>query len=163
MKGEYKNPNYMKEWRNSHKQEISEYNKKYRLEHLEEINERTKKYRSENKENIKEKQAERNKRFYSTPLGRAKAIIGTYKKKDKKYGRETTLTAEQLIHLWNNGCYWCGETDWHKLGADRIDNEKGHTLENCVCSCKSCNDKRGVKTFREFQESNAIIQHHLHL
>lgn len=34
MKGEYKNPNYMKEWRNSHKQEISEYNKKYRLEHL---------------------------------------------------------------------------------------------------------------------------------
>ena len=46
------------------------------------------------------------------------------------------------MQFWNDGCCYCGETDWHKLGADRIDNSKPHSKENCVCACEKCNVER---------------------
>ena len=94
----------------------------------------------------------RNKR--KTKIGRALHLIESYRFQDKKYNRgECTLTTEQLIQLWENGCYWCGEKDWNKLGADRIDEKKPHTLENCVCSCWACNSINHLKSRR-----NPILQ-----
>lgn len=90
---------------------------------------------------------------------RACKLIQNYRFLDKKYKRcECLLTVEQLINLWEQGCYWCGETDWHKLGADRIDNSKPHTIDNCVCSCRNCNVKRGrtIKVFQYTSEGKFI-------
>ena len=85
-----------------------------------------------------------------TFIGRAKHLIESYIQQDKKYNRgECTLTPEQLIGLWENGCYWCGEKDWNKLGADRIDEKKPHTLENCVCACSMCNSINHLKSRRK--------------
>ena len=145
-----------KEWKAKNKDKIREYNKKYREEHKEKIKEKAKEYIENHKEEIKNQNKIRCREWYLIKENRAKMLIKCYKKDDKQLNRgECTLTPEQLISLWENGCFWCGETDWHKLGADRIDNKKAHTLENCVCACKSCNDKRNNKTFEEFKE---IIQ-----
>ena len=37
-------------------------------------------------------------------------------------------------------CVYCGDTK--RIGADRIDNTKGHTKENCVPCCIECNIAR---------------------
>lgn len=85
-----------------------------------------------------------------TFIGRAKHLIESYIQQDKKYNRgECTLTQQDIFDLWEQGCYWCGETDWHKLGADRIDEKKPHTLENCVCSCWDCNNINHLKSRRK--------------
>lgn len=113
----------------------------------------TNKLRSECYRNNKEQILEEFRNKYKTKNGRAKALVGSYKYSDREQGRgECTLTAEQLINLWDEGCFWCGETDWKKLGADRIENDKPHTLENCVCSCWACNDKRGRIDFDVFKK-----------
>ena len=142
-----------KEWKAKNKEKIKEYNKKYKAEHKEQIKEKTKEYRESHKEEIKVKNKERCREWYLIKENRAKMLIKCYKKDDEQLNRgECTLTPEQLISLWENGCYWCGEKDYTKLGADRIDNTKAHTLENCVCACKSCNDKRNIKSFEEYKK-----------
>lgn len=120
-----------REWRKNNSNHIKEYNEKHR---------------QKNKEYHKNYEQKR----ISTPLGRAKSLIRAYKSSDKKKGYgECTLTPEQLIGLWNKGCVYCGETDWHKLGADRLDNKKPHALENCVCSCWKCNDTKQRKAIKQ--------------
>jgi hypothetical protein len=147
------------EWKLKNKEKIKEYNKQYKAEHKDEIKSYQKEYIEKNKEQITKRNSEYHKVYYKLKENRARAIIKTYIKKDKEYNRgECTLTPEQLVKLWENGCYWCGEKDYMKLGADRIDNTKAHTLENCVCACKSCNDKRNTKTFEEYKK---IIQQSL--
>ena len=90
-----------------------------------------------------------NKNKKKTKDGRSQHLIDSYIQQDKKYNRgECTLTTEQLIQLWENGFHWCGETDWTKLGADRIDETKPHTIDNVVCSCSMCNTKRHLKSRR---------------
>lgn len=155
-----------KKYREEHKKERSEYQKRYYQEHKEDLIEYQNNYRDEHRVEKNQKQIEyaSNKReelsqwqrdYRKTKVGRAKSLILSYRQKDEKYERgKCTLTAEQLIGLWNNGCYWCGEKDWTKLGADRIDNTKAHTLDNCVCACWSCNDKRGGLNFDEFKKIN---------
>lgn len=90
-----------------------------------------------------EKQKQKTKEFKKTFEGRISQLSYNYKNYDmKRFGDVDTITKKQLLDLIKNGCYWCGESDWHKLGADRIDNTKPHTLENCVCGCMDCNRKR---------------------
>lgn len=90
---------------------------------------------------------------------RATILLRNYMALDKKYDRgECSLTKEDIYKLWEQGCHWCGETDWHSLGADRLDNSKPHTKENCVCSCRNCNVKRGrtIKVFQYTSEGKFI-------
>ena len=72
---------------------------------------------------------------------RAKQMCSTYKSLDKKKGFDISnnIEHEKMLELWKYGCIYCGESDWHKLGCDRIDNSKPHSTDNIVCSCKDCN------------------------
>jgi hypothetical protein len=75
------------------------------------------------------------------------------------------LTKEQFFSIVNNHCNYCGNepsnfvSDKHNNrfyynGIDRIDNNIGYTLENCVAACKICNRaKRDLST----QEFNSWI------
>ena len=95
--------------------------------------------------------------YRKTKYGRALHKISRYNELDKIHNRgECTLTVEQFISLCEKGCYWCGEKDWRKLGVDRIDNSKPHSIENCVCSCGECNTKRNRKTFEEYKDIIAL-------
>ena len=123
----------MKKYAEKHKEELFEYRQQYKKEHKEEISEYQKKYRK-------------------TPYGRAYYLITAYKRDDKKNNRDKcTLTPQWVIdNIFSKPCHYCGETDWTKLGCDRIDNSKPHTPDNVVPCCYSCNCKKGVKKYEDY-------------
>lgn len=77
-----------------------------------------------------------------------------------KFDCENELDGKWIMdNILPSGCIYCGETDWHKLGCDRIDNTKPHTKDNVVCCCKRCNTLRSNKfTVDEMKEIGAVIK-----
>lgn len=138
------NPNYDKEWYAKYRGYYRQYdkdNKEQRIAYQ-------KNYREEHKEEI----SEIKKNYHSTQFGRAVNICSTYTQSDKERNRgECTLTPQWIVdNIFSKSCIYCGESDWHKLGCDRIDNNLPHTPENVVCSCWDCNNKRKNKPFKVF-------------
>lgn len=122
-------------------------------EERDEYNKKRREKRQANRDAILEKEAAKR----ATKYGRARMLKNGYAHQDRKTKRgKCTLTEEQIMQFWNDGCYYCGETDWKKLGADRMDNDKGHTIENCVCACAKCNKERGNMPFHIFK----FMKHH---
>lgn len=86
----------------------------------------------------------------------------------RKRGLEYTLTREEFIKLTSSNCFYCGSEpknickslsskgkygnngDYIYNGIDRIDQNKGYIIENCVPCCKTCNWAKGEKTLEEF-------------
>lgn len=144
-----------KKYRETHKEEISERNKRYREANKERISEYFKDRYKDHKEKICERINTRRKVYRNTKPGRAKMLLDAYKQYDKKKERgECTLTVEWIIENIFSGqvCHWCGESDWMKLGCDRIDNALPHTPENVVCSCEYCNKDRKQKSYEEYRK-----------
>lgn len=142
---------YYKQYQQEHKEELAEYNKQYRQDNKEEIAEQKKQYYQDNREEL----AEYYKQYYQTPMGRALCLVRNYRRNDKKYNRgECTLTAQWIIENIFSGqkCIFCGESDWEKLGCDRIDNSLPHTPDNVNPCCDECNTKRGKKTYDEYMK-----------
>lgn len=82
---------------------------------------------------------------------RAERLANAYKKIDERKGLDNNITADYILkHIFNTTCMKCGESDWHKLGCDRIDNTKGHLVDNVVCACRECNIKRNTILFEKF-------------
>ena len=94
-------------------------------------------YYRQNRDRIRAKNTEYN----STPIGRAKNLLRSYRQSDKEYNRgECTLTEDYILeHIFTQPCAHCGETDWRKLGANRLDNNLPHTPSNVEPCCFSCN------------------------
>ena len=85
---------------------------------------------------------------------RAQRLCEAYKKIDDKKGRDNDLTYDYILkHIFTSTCNKCGESDWHKLGCDRIDNTKGHLQNNVVCACRKCNVKRGLLKYEDFYDT----------
>ena len=122
-------------WKTKNKEKISEYQAGW--------------YQN-NKEKLTEYWAEHR----STPLGRASNLAGGYKVLDKKYDRgECTLTADWIVeNIFSQPCHYCGETDWTKMGCDRIDNSLPHTPDNVVPCCYHCNCKKHTTPYDEFMK-----------
>ena len=140
-------------------EEQKEKRRKYYLEHKE----REKAYMAAYYKANKEKYAKHNSEYYEankeviaekrkSPMGRAYNLLQAYKISDAEYNRgECTLPAKWIVdNIFTNPCHWCKNTDWHKLGCDRIDNDKPHTPDNVNPCCEECNKKRGTKTYEEF-------------
>ena len=110
------------------------WDKKYAITHKE--------HRAEHRAFLKE-----NDKHYN-----AGRLVRRYRQSDLKYNRgECTITAEWLEeNIYTKPCLYCGETDWHKLGCDRIDNLKPHTPNNCIPCCKRCNEVRQRKDFLDY-------------
>lgn len=172
----------VKEYRQEHKEEIAECQKRYNQEHKEEIVEYQKRYHQEHREELlegkkqyyrehREERLEYDKRhrqehpeylkqYRQTQYGRAATLLGGYHQKDKLKGFETDLTPEWIVNnIFNSKCYYCEESDWTQLGTDRIDNTKGHTMDNCICACMKCNAGRGNRySVEEFKRYKQIRQ-----
>lgn len=112
----------------------------YRNNNKSKIAETSKVYRERNKEILSEKHA----KYRQSKEGRAVYLAYNYKVQDLKHGRgESTITPQWIIeNIFTKHCAYCGQTDWRKLGCDRIDNTKPHTEDNVVCSCGKCNVKK---------------------
>lgn len=122
-----------------------QYKKQYYQEHKEEIAE----YYQDNKEFF----FKRRKQYDKTPMGRAINLVKRYRQSDKQHNRgKCTLTAKWMVDniFSDQKCIFCGESDWVKLGCDRIDNSLPHTPDNVNPCCEKCNTKRGRKEFEEF-------------
>lgn len=161
LKGE-KAKEYQKQYREKHKKYFSEYKKQYRINNKDKIAEYFKQYYKDNKDKFSESQKKRIQTFY----GRASMLINGYKREDKKYKRgECTLTTEWIIDNIFSGqkCVYCGETDWQKLGCDRINNDLSHSPDNVVCCCAECNKKRGKKVYEEYLKEIDKSQENTHI
>ncbi len=122
------NPNYTKEWRDKN----PDYYKEWFQNH---------------KDSTRIKQNDYNK----TKQGRSNYLLSGYRKQDKELNIACTITQRWILdNIFNSSCVYCGESDWRKLGCDRIDNTKAHTPDNVVCACCSCNVKRNITPFRDF-------------
>lgn len=102
---------------------------------------------------MRKTQKEYNEKYLNTQKGRAKNLLGAYRANDKKYNRgECTLTAQWIIdNIFTKHCPHCGETDWHKLGCNRLDNSKPHTIDNVEPCCIKCNNDLARIEFKKIQ------------
>lgn len=151
---------YMKRWRADHRDERAAYKKQWHAENRAAQAAYMKQWRADHKEHIatyyQENKEERlaymkqyNAAYYSSIFGRAVHFARNYKRNDIKYNRgECTITPEWIVENLFSGqvCQYCGESDWHNLGCDRIDNTKPHTPDNVRCCCEKCNKKKGRKS-----------------
>ncbi len=62
-----------------------------------------------------------------------------YKAQDRKKGYISDLTSEFIQKSFESPCVYCG---FPAITLDRIDNNLGHTIANCVPACYECNIAR---------------------
>ena len=81
--------------------------------------------------------------YNKTPKGRAVYLLNRYKSSDKEHNRgESDLTSQWIVeNIFSKPCAHCGETDWRKIGCNRLDNSKPHTMDNVEPCCGECNRK----------------------
>lgn len=137
------NPDYKAKWRTEHLDSTKESWRRYYMKHSDAIKEWNKSYREDNKEQI----AEYKRDYTKTPKGRAVRLLTEYRREDKKRNRgECTLTADWIVeHIFSQPCAHCGETDWTKIGCNRLNNSLPHTPDNVEPCCMKCNIKLGAK------------------
>lgn len=93
---------------------------------------------------------------------------------NKKY-KEFLLTQEEFSKLIRSDCHYCGappslDNIWNKSakritqnedtafnGVDRVDSDKGYTIDNCVPCCKTCNRMKWDLSEDVFYEKIAVL------
>lgn len=85
--------------------------------------------------------------YQKTKQGKAVRMAGAHRESDYKRGFDVSNNIDYqwiMEHIFNGQtCYYCGESDWRKLGCDRINNKLPHTPDNVICACRKCNTNRG--------------------
>lgn len=72
---------------------------------------------------------------------KAVKMVNQYKCRDKKLGMICDITFNWFIdNIVTKSCIYCGSTD--RIGCDRADNSKGHTIDNVQPCCFECNTIR---------------------
>ena len=74
---------------------------------------------------------------------KASKMISSYKASDKRKGYELCdITTDWMIeNIITKPCLYCGDTK--RVGCDRIDNHRGHTMDNVIPCCYECNIAKG--------------------
>lgn len=142
-----------KEYREKNKEKRSEYFKEYRLKNADKIKaykdgrkadtkEYNRQYYLKHREEIIAQKTEYNKSYNKTQMGRAQKQFQQYKFMDKRngFGDVIDFDAKWIVdNIYTKKCAHCDETDWHKLGCNRLDNSKPHTKDNVEPCCFHCN------------------------
>ena len=89
-------------------------------------------------------------------------LFSHYKAQAKFRKREFFLTKKQFRKLIKGNCSYCGNSPFaiwqYKYrssnvvynGIDRVDSNKGYTVDNCVSCCQHCNYMKRSFTLDEF-------------
>ena len=91
---------------------------------------------------------------------------GHYKKRAEKSNLKFEIKLEEFKKIIFQPCVYCGEIESNttkrkmmdrtiKLnhnGIDRVDNDKGYILENCVSCCKICNLMKRDLSYNQWME-----------
>lgn len=97
----------------------------------------------------------------------------------KKNNIEVTINSKQYENIGKQNCYYCGNSPqktqrfsnrkyvntepMYLNGLDRLDNNKGYILENCVSCCTSCNYSKHILNENEFKEKIIKIYNNMNL
>jgi hypothetical protein len=101
-------------------------------------------------------------------------ILSKYEYGAKRRGLEFELPKEKFRELCIDNCFYCGTNpgniepasgyrngEFIYNGIDRVDNNKGYTIDNCVTCCKICNLMKHALTQEQFLEHVENIVKHL--
>lgn len=101
------------------------------------------------------------------------ALFSVTRHSAKKRGYTWKLTKKQVAHLTKQPCNYCGllpsqvfyqkgcNGEYVYTGIDRIDNEKGYTIDNVISCCTKCNRAKFTMTLEEFEEWITMVYKHL--
>lgn len=106
---------------------------------------------------------------YDDPIeGKCSILYSNYKSRAKIKGWGISLTFEEFKNLVTQDCHYCGlkptmyredRVKWRKgmsrvyfNGIDRLDSNKGYTLENSVPCCEDCNKAKRNLSKEQFLE-----------
>lgn len=82
----------------------------------------------------------KSRKDYSSKLEvKAYLRLLSYMRRDKRRSQLNDLTHEFIVKSLDSPCHYCS---FPSDGLDRIDNNIGHVISNCVPSCKECNIAR---------------------
>jgi len=104
----------------------------------------------------------RTRELFTKPLsftGTGK-VLSSYTKRAEKTGLPFGLSREEFGQLLQKDCLYCGgspsnawrvhDEDFIYQGIDRVDNERGYTVDNCVPCCMVCNKMKKAMPQGEF-------------
>lgn len=84
----------------------------------------------------------RNRAKISYNKNKERYLLKSYIRTDKENSLQCNLTVKYMKeNITSKPCIYCGNTK--DIGCDRIDNSKGHTIDNVIPCCKICNMTRG--------------------
>jgi len=89
--------------------------------------------------------------------------IKVYKRGAKDRNLSWNLTDQEVIDIFEQKCYYCSQekTDEYFIGIDRVDNNEGYILENCVSCCGMCNFMKSAFIQEDFiQKCREIANSH---
>lgn len=105
---------------------------------------------------------ENRKRILPTGLAAQRNLFRCYRKDAKKRQLEFKLTFDDFITITSKSCNYCNikpnqihkNENWNGSyqynGIDRLNNNKGYTIENSVPCCRWCNIGKGNRSLSEF-------------
>lgn len=90
-----------------------------------------------------------------------------------KRSKDWNLSYNEFIKIGTSNCYYCGEKPTYQsriigdneigdyfTGIDRVDSNKGYSIDNCVPCCTICNQMKLNYSLSEFlQQINKIYNH----
>lgn len=137
-------------YREAHKEEQRIYMKKYYIDNIEKIKKNGKEYNRTKRDKVKEF-----KRLHDWVLKQPKEKMRelwktqSQRRAARKKNLPSTLTHkewEEIKKRYDYCCAYCGkETSLAQDHVIPILKEGGHTYENIVPACKSCNSKKGAR------------------
>jgi len=125
----------------------------------------------------------RNARLYATPastkppgVAAFNQVLAVYKKGARGKGCAWKLAKEEFRSLIYGDCHYCGTppSRMHRPrrasgnkapgivvnGVDRVDNEIGYTIDNCVSCCYQCNISKRSRSKEDFLDWVARVYRH---
>ena len=117
--------------------------KKYHITHRDSELKRVAEYYQENKDKIAD--------YYDPqthPMNWAKNMVNKYRSTDRDRGFDDskTITAEWFVqNIMYKPCAHCGLRQVGAIGVNRLDNTKGHTIDNVEPCCLKCNARENIR------------------
>lgn len=80
-----------------------------------------------------------------------------------KLKKKFEITKNQYKEITNNDCYLCGKTntETHKNGIDRINNNLGYIVSNIKSCCGNCNYMKNIFDIEELYKKMLLIYNNL--
>lgn len=171
-----KQAEYHREYYAKNKDAIRKQQAEYRKSHRDDERKRKAEWRAKNNEKYKAYNAWYNANYRNpntNPMGYARNMVKNYRWMDKERGFDPsqTISAEWFLkNIAYRPCVYCGVQGIGKVGCNRLKNTEGHTIDNVVPCCPSCNSRennrdmieRGLAWFqkRKKQSLKTFVEEH---